>query len=318
MLRRHLNTAVAVGARFGASSSAAMPVARHYRLLPHLDNEIEELAETQKAGRWFMGRKMNYALPPKQGEIMCEKMNMRERRRNGTLPEKSIARGMTQFWAKDGKLQRPDPNYEVKWITITIIGFDGHPYKFRTTPMPEVTLNTLIDGSGMCHGWGNMWSQCRNTDCGDFLHGDGCIVNVDIDTLDKLPVPGRWEYSSLVHYRTMNRADIKYNTRFSCQLKLTEELDGGLFALKQFYSRSLREAASDWGEDDNYATLACHKCRKIEPWAPMLEEPTLRDFNIQPEMLWSMDYETVLKHKYPYYKRKDGFHTKPEYWAAYV
>ena len=291
---------------------------RSYRVMPHIDNEIEELAETQKQGRWFMGKKVLYCAPPKQGELMCDKLNDRERRRNGTWPEKSLARGMTQLWAKDGVLQQIDAHHENKIITITVVGFDGHPFHFRIPAMPDVTLNTLIDGSGICHGWGNIWGACRNSDCGDYLHGDGCLVNVDIDTLDRLPVPGRWEYSSLTHYRSMNRADIKWNTRFSCQLKLTEDLDGGLFAMKQFYSRSLREQAADWGEDDNYATLACHKCRKIEPWAPMLEEPTMRCFNLQPEMLWLSDYESVLKHKYPRYERKDGFHTKPEYWAAYV
>lgn len=263
-----------------------------------------------------MANRPNYSEPLTSAEIMCDKLNMRERRRNGTIPEKSIARAMTQFWAKDGVLQ--EPHYKTKMITFTVIGFDGHPYHFRTTPMVETTLNAMIDGSGMNHGFPHMWQSCRNPNCIDLNHSDGCLINVDLDTLSKLPVPGRFEYYSLAHHRMLNRGDQSFTSRFSCQITITDELDGAVFAMKQLFSRSLREKVAEWGEDDNYATIAQHKCRKLEPWAPYVEEPTVRDFAITGDMLWADDYEEVLKHKYPNYKRKDGFHTKPSNWAAYV
>ena len=310
--------------RFNSSSSVAPSVAataaataiRNYRVMPHLDNEIEELAETQKRGRWFMSYKTNYFEPLKQSELMCDKLNQREKRRNGTLPEKSIIRRMSNIFAKDGKIQRPAE--KVKWMTITVIGFDGHPYFFRLLPQNDSTLNHIIDGSGMNHGWPTMWSKCRNSDAADFNHGDGCLLNVDLDTIEKLPVPGRFEYFALTHYRNLNRADVTYTARFSCQIKLGPEIDGAVFALKQYFSRSLREHVVDWGEDDNYATIATHRQRKIEPWAPMLEEPTIRDFPLTPELLWVKDYEDVLKFKYPDYTRKSGYHTRPDYWSTYV
>jgi hypothetical protein len=315
MLRRALSAPRAArAATFAAPLAAAAQ--RGYRVLPHIDQEIEELAETQKAGRWFSGHKPNYCEPMRKFEIMCDKLNNRERRRNGTWHERSIARAFSQHWAKDGKLQ--EPQYKTKWLTLTVVGYDGHPYHFRLHPLPDVTLNTLIDGSGMNHGWSMLWQKCNNPDCADVTHGDGCLINVDIETLDNLPVPGRFEYYALSHFRSHNRADVRFTARFSCQLKLTADLDGGVFAMKQIYARSLRESAGDWGEDDNVATVGYHKCRKIEPYAPMLEEPTVRDFPITAELLWAQDYEEVMKHKYPNYKRKDGYHTKPETWAAFV
>lgn len=307
----------AVAPQIVGAITAAL-TARGYRIIPHLDREIEELAEVQKAGRWTLSHKQNLQSPPLTSEHLIDKLNLRERRRNGTWPDKSIARKMSMLYAVDGKITTVDPGYQTKWMTITIIGLDGHPYHIRLVPMPDTTLNDLIDGCGMMHGWFNYWSRCNNQDCADFIHGDGCAVNVDLETLDRLPPPGRFEYFSLAHFRSMNRGDMQFNTRFSCQMKLTEEMDGGLFACKQYYSRSLREVASDWGEMDHYATLASHKSRKIEPWAPMLEEPTKVDFPFTYEMLYAMDYEEVMKHKYPRYKRKDGFHTRPEYWAAYT
>ena len=299
-------------------ASSLLQAFRGYRIVPHLDDEIEELAESQKAGRWMLAHRANYQAPPLPSEIMCDKLNHRERRRSGTLPEKSTARKLSMYYAEDGVVSETNPSYTTKWMTITVVGLDGHPYKIRTVPMIDTTLNDLIDGCGIAHGWMNHWSRCNNNDCADWIHGDGCIVNVDLETLDKLPPPGRFEYYSLSQYRGMNRGDITYNTRFSCQLKVTEELDGGLFAMKNFFSRSLREVASDWGDVDMYATLSTHKCRKIEPWAPMLEEPTVKDFPFTFDMLWATDFEEIMKHKYPRYKRKDGFHTKPETWAAYV
>ena len=304
------------GFAFAVAAPASAPATRGYRVLPHLDKEIEELAETQKKGRWFMAYKPNYHEPLKQSELMCDKLNQREKRRNGNLPEKSIIRRMSNVFAKNGVLQRP--REKTKWITVTVIGFDGHPYHMRLVPMIDSTLNSMIDGSGMCHGWCTMWSKCRNHDCGDINHGDGCLINVDLGTLDKLPPPGRFEYFSLTHFRNLNRADITYSARFSCQIRLVAELDGAVFALKQFFSRALREYVMDWGEDDNFATVACHRQRKIDSWAPMLEEPTIRDFPMTAELLWARDYEEVLRHKYPQYQRKSGFHTRPDYWSTYV
>ena len=185
-------------------------------------------------------------------------------------------------------------------------------------PMPEMTLNAVIDGSGMNAGYPFYWQRCLNPNCLDMNHSEGCLINVDLDTLDKLPPPGRYEYYALTHFRMMNRGDIHFTTRFSCQINISQELDGAVFAMKQIWSRSLREQVAEWGEDDTYATLALCKCRKMEPWAPMLEEPTVRDFPITGDLLWADDYEEVLKHKYPHYKRKDNFHTKPAMWAAYI
>jgi hypothetical protein len=298
-----------------ASSALLLAAQRSYRVMPHLDNEVEELAETQKKGRWFMSYKPNYAEPPKQSENMCDRLNQREKRRNGNLPEKSIARRMSNIFAKDGKMQKPYD--KVKTIIITVIGFDGHPYHHRVVPMPDTTLNLLIDGSGMNHGWPQQWARCKNPDCSELNHSDGCLINVDLETLERLPPPGRFEYFALTHWRNLNRPDFNYTARFSCQIKLDAELDGGVFALKQWFSRSLRESVADWGEDDAFATIACHRQRKIEPWAPPLEEPTVRDFPMSAEMLFVKDYEEVMKYKYPNYRRKDGFNSRPEYWSSY-
>jgi hypothetical protein len=311
MLRRAL-----AGSSALTTSSTAVASVRGYRLIPHMEREVEELAETQKAGRWQMAHKGNVSEPVTRAELMCDNLNMRERRRNGTLPEKAFARNMTQFWAKDGVRQHPD--YKSKMIRFTVVGFDGHPYHFKMYPMPESTLNSIIDGSGMNWGHTFHWQACKNPNCLDMNHSDGCLVNVDLETLDKLPVPGRFEYYALTHFRLLNRGDINYSSRFSCQIYITDEVDGAVFAMKQHYARSLREKVAEWGEDDTYSTLALCRCRKLEPWAPMLEEPTLRDFPITQDMLWVDDYEEILKHKYPNYKRKDGFHTKPAMWSNYV
>lgn len=302
-------------ATFGAAALLTTQ-RREYRLIPHLDREIEELAETQAAGRWQMAKKGNTSEPETHAERMCDRLNQRERRRNETIPEKSIARAMTQFWAKDGVLQHPE--YKAHMLRFTVIGFDGHPYHFKMYPMPSSTLNSIIDGSGMNWGFPFYWQSCKNPNCLDMNHSDGCLVNVDLSTLDRLPPPGRFEYYALTHFRLLSRGDVNFTSRFSCQIFITDELDGAIFAMKQIWSRSLREKVAEWGEDDTYATLALVKCRKLEPWAPMLEEPTRRDFAITQDLLWADDYEEVLKHKYPNYKRKDGFHTKPEMWAQFV
>lgn len=302
----------------GALFAAHQQQGRNYRILPHIDTEIEELAETQSRGRWFLSHITSYQEPQRQSELMCDKLNLRERRRNGTLPEKSICRAMSNLWAKDGVLQQPDEASRTKWIKFTVVGFDGHPYHFRLYPMIDMSLNNLIDSTGMNHGWRTMWNRCNNHECADQYHGDGCLINVDLDTLDKLPPPSRFEYMALTHHRMHNRADVRFTARFSCQIKVIEDLDGGLFAMKQYFSRSLREMAGDWGETDIYATAACHKQKKIEPWAPMLEEPTKKDFPITWDLIWARDYESVLKQKYPSYRRKDGFHTKPEMWDTHI
>lgn len=311
MLRRVLQPSA-------AKTGAIVHAAAGYRIMPHIHRDVEELAEAQSSFRWSVSARnaTNLQGPPRQSETMCDRLNFREARRQGKMPEKSIIRRISEFYAVDGRVQ--EPHYKTKWMNITIIGFDGHPYHFRLVPMPDVTLNALIDGSGMASGWMNCFQRCQNPDCQDFLHGEGCMVNVDIDTLDKLTVPSRFEYFQLANWRMINRGDIRYNTRFSCQIKLVEELDGAVFALKQFFSKSLRETAMDWGEDDNYSVAALHKSRKVEPWAPMVEEPTRRDFPITYDLLWVKDHEEVLKYKYPNYKRRDGFHTRPDVWAWWV
>mmetsp|Transcript_71761 Transcript_71761/g.83425 ORF Transcript_71761/g.83425 Transcript_71761/m.83425 type:complete len:312 (+) Transcript_71761:40-975(+) len=300
----------------GAAVATMLSSSRSYRLIPHIDLEIEELAETQKLGRWQISHKNTLQQPLRKAEIMVDKLNFREKRRTGILPEKSIARKLSQVYAKDGKVQ--DSHYQVKLINITIVGFDGHPFHFRVPPMPDTTLNNLIDGSGMCHGHSNQWGKCNNPSCEDFNHGDGCLVNVDIETLDRLPPPNRFEYTSLAQWRMTDRADITYNTRFSCQIPIVPELDGGLFAMKQYWSRSLRESATHWFEHDNYATGAVMRSKKIEPWAPIIEEPTKRDYPITFDMLWANSYQEIMSHKDADYRRKDGFHTTPKMWAAYV
>ena len=50
---------------------------REYRLIPHMDREVEELAETQKAGRWMMAKRGNVSEPETQAERMCDKINLR-------------------------------------------------------------------------------------------------------------------------------------------------------------------------------------------------------------------------------------------------
>ncbi|CAD2221619.1 hypothetical protein AGDE_03564 [Angomonas deanei] len=289
---------------------------RHYRIIPHVYNEIEELAETQKMGRWNISHRNCMQQALKKGEIMADKLNYREKRRTGILPEKSIARRLSQTYGVDGEVV--EPASKTKWINITVLGFDGHPFHFRIYPMPDVTLNTLIDGSGMCHGHSGLWGKCNNPDCADWNHGYGCMVNVDIETLDRLLPPNRWEYTSLCSWRSQNRGDITYNTRFSCQIPITEELDGGMFALKQYWSRSLRESVVSWGDVDNQATIAANRSKKIEPWAPIIEEPLKLGTPITIDMLWATSYQDIIQAKNSNYKRKDGYHTKPQNWAAYI
>ncbi|RNF02565.1 hypothetical protein TraAM80_06298 [Trypanosoma rangeli] len=116
----------------------------------------------------------------------------------------------------------------------------------------------------------------------------------------------------------MDRSDITYNTRFSCQISVMEELDGNLLALKQYWTRALREFVSDWGLVDDIGTIHGSRSKRIELWAPIIEEPTQVDFPITLDMLWAQSYQDIMKAKYPERNRKDGFHTKPEMWAAYV
>lgn len=307
--------------RVGAASASAATAAlacgtRRYRIIPHMYNEIEELAETQKGQRWYISHRNCLQQPLKKGEIMAEKLNLREARRTGVLPEKSVARRLSQKYAVDGKIY--ESKSKTKLINITVINFDGHPFHFRTYPMPDVTLNTLIDGSGMCHGHATHWGKCNNPDCSDWNHGDGCLVNVDIETLDRLLPPNRWEYMSLAAWRATDRPDIVFNTRFSCQIPVTEELDGAVFALKQLWTRALRESVSDWGLVDDQGTINGARSKRIEPWAPIIEEPTLVDFPITWDMLWATGYQDIMQAKYSNYCRKDGYHTKPETWATYV
>jgi hypothetical protein len=298
-----------------APSALCVQAMRGYRIFPHLDTEVEEFAEINTPGKYYLGCRQLYNGAPKQGEIMLEKINQRHRKRRGTYPEKAMARRLSQMYADHGKTSVT--NYTVKTMLITAVGFDGHHYKMRVTPHADMTVNHLIDGSGLNYGWPQFWGRCSNYDCSDWLHGDGCLMNCDIDTLAKLPVPTRLEWSQLTHYRSLNRADAGFNARFSCQIRISEELDGAVFALKQFNSKALRGMAMDWFEVDYTATIALHKCRRVEPWAPMLEEPTMRDFPITWEMLWANDWEAIYQEKYPNYRRKDGFHTKPESWASY-
>lgn len=322
MLRRHSFAAASRALHLLPSLSASSASAAHrtgarsYRIIPHMYYEIEELAEVQKNGRWQVSHRNCLQQPLKRGELMCHRLNMRELRRTGVLPEKSIARRLSQQYAVDGVVH--ESRTKTKWINITVVGFEGHPFHFRTYPMPDVTLNTLIDGSGMCYGSGNAWEKCSNPDCADWNHGTGCLVNVDIDTLDRLLPPNRWEYTSLTMWRNTDRADITFNTRFSCQIRLTEELDGALFALKQLSSPHLRESIKNWGRVDDAATEDSMRSKRIEPWAPIIEEPTKADFPVTLDMLWTTSYQDIMKHKNTSFRRKDGFHTKPEMWAAYV
>ena len=295
-----------------ASAAVAAAATRHYRVMPHINYEIEELAETQSLGRWTVMKKDFYQAPYKRAEIMCEKLNYRERRRTGILPEKSLIRKQSQFYQKDGHVC--EPHYKTKYISFTVMSFDGHPFYFRMPPMPTTTLNTLIDGCSMVQGQGNYWSKCTNPDCLDPHHGDGCMVNVDIETLDNLPPPSRWEWQSLLVGRQTDRADITFTTRFSCQILLTEEIDGALFALKQMSSSNLRATICQWGPTDDYGTISSLRSKKVEPWAPIIEEPTLRDFPLTLDMLWAQSYQDIMVHKYPNYIRTDGARTRPVYW----
>jgi len=176
--------------------------------------------------------------------------------------------------------------------------------------MPETSLNTLIDGTGMCFGNPSWWSKCSNPDCQDPKHGDGCMVNIDIDTLDRMLPPSRNEYAQLRLGRLNDRPDVSYTTRFSCQIPLTEELDGALIALKQLASPGLRGRTAGWSTQDDYATVAVHRSQRIEPWAPLIEEPTL-GIPYSFDMLWAGSYQEILKMKDPGYRRTDGCATYP-------
>lgn len=303
--------------RQGAMGMAALQLQKApYRIMPHVYNEHEELADVQKNKRWFITHRDIYGTPPIKAELMTEKLNLREGRRRGIMPERSIARKFSQVYAVDGEVSTPP--VKAKMLTITVIGMDGHPYYFRVPPMPDTTLNTLIDGTGIMIGYPMAFQQCRNVECADLNHGDGCMVNVDIDTLDKLLPPTRNEFHSLNFFRELGYSAVQYNTRFSCQLFLTEDLDGGIFAMKQPFARGLYESTQGWNQLDTQATLAMRGSRRIEPWAPPLEEPTKADFPLTMDLIWEDDPETLLQRKYPKYRRKDGFHTKPRYWDQYI
>lgn len=302
-----------------STSLAALAAHRDYRVIPHIEWEVEELAETQKAGRWQVHNKYTMSQPETKGEAMCHKLNFREARRRGVLPEKSIIRRVADTYGVDGKKYENDPAYQMKYINITVVGFDGHPFHFRVPPMPDVTLNALIDGSGMNMGATNYFNKCNNKDCTDAMHGEGCLINVDLETLDRLLPPGRFEYNTLNNARIGGaRPDISYTSRFSCQLRITPELDGGLFAMKQINGAKLIESVQDWGHYDDLATLGYARCRQVEPFAPYMEEPLETDFPITLDMLWEDDWEEIMKHKYPKWARKDGFHTKPTAVGWYV
>eukprot|EP00760_Papus_ankaliazontas_P006923 PhM_4_TR13228/c0_g1_i1/m.25743 len=287
-----------------------------YRIIPHINREIEELAHVQKYQRWSVACNDGNIRPERKVDQMVKKLNAREVRRRGIFPERSIARRMSNTYAKDGIVS--EPYKKVKWITVTVVGFDGHPFKFRLWPHHNRSLNQLIDGSGMNFGHPSLWSRCLNPDCCDRLHGDGCLVNVDIDTLNRLPAPGRYEYYTLTNLQRLARGDITYNTRFSCQIKLVPELDGAVFALKQYHSAHLRGLASDWSDIDNYAVVALARQQKIMSWTPPLEKPLDAPTPVGWDLLWAEDYEEVLQQKYPWYQRKDGMHTRPKLWSAYV
>eukprot|EP00759_Apiculatamorpha_spiralis_P017948 PhF_6_TR24016/c0_g1_i1/m.33624 len=288
----------------------------YYRIIPHIDRDIEELADVQQYSRWKIGSTTSYAEPERRAEQMVRKLNAREVRRRGIFPERSIARRISNTYAVDGKVC--EPYYKVKMITFTVVSFDGHPFVFRMWPIPNRTINNLIDGCGMCYGYPQLWSRCLNQDCSDYNHGEGCLVNLDVDTLNKLPAPNRREYMHMTFLRRMNRGDITFNTRFSCQLRITEQMDGAVIALKQYHSRHLRAMATDWEDIDNSSLFALARQARIEPWAPPVEKPMERDFPVSLDLLWAEDYEEILQQKYPWYQRKDGFSTRPELWASYV
>ena len=111
---------------FSHKTVGALAVAaRAYRVMPHIHREIEELADVQQGYRWNIGGKTNYAAPPRQSEVMCDRLNVREARRQGKLPEKSVARRLSQNWAKDGKVCHIPDEYKTKWINITGNGTGG-------------------------------------------------------------------------------------------------------------------------------------------------------------------------------------------------
>jgi hypothetical protein len=284
--------------------------------MPHLDNEIEELAETQKKGRWTTPCIHGYHMPLRQVERMADKLNTREKYRNQVLPEKSNARRLSQTYAENGVVCTP--TYKAKLITVTVLGFDGHPMHFRVHPMADVTLNTLIDGSGMNIGHMDRWQRCVNADCQDRIHGEGCLINVDLETLDRLPPPSRYEYLTLLRLREIDRPEISYNSRFSCQIPLTEELDGGLFALKQHHSKSLAARYTGWTSTDVEATIGLMRQRKVEPFAPYVEEPKQQTVTLSWDLLWAKSYQDFMKARDPKYQRLDGFHSRPETWTAYT
>ena len=315
MLRRF--TPSAVSSSLAAGSIIAGGAHRDYRIMPHIYNEIEELAETQKAGRWDISHRNSLGGPLKRAEHMCNKLNEREARRNGTMPEKSIARKLSMFYTnKDGTPHYA--NYRVKKIKFTVIGMDGHPFHFVMPPMPEYTINNIIASSGMNYGHSLYFNACDNEDCQDFNHGDGCLVNVDLETLDRLQPPNRYEYTQLSQFRGLDHPNITFNSRFSCQVAITEELDGAVFAQASPYTRGGRAMTTDTSNFDDLGLIAGHKSKRVEPWAPILEEPTVRDFSLGYDTLWCTSYQDFMAKKYPNYKRKDGFHSKPTTWCARV
>eukprot|EP00744_Colponema_vietnamica_P008602 GILI01012264.1.p1 GENE.GILI01012264.1~~GILI01012264.1.p1 ORF type:complete len:283 (-),score=61.43 GILI01012264.1:234-1001(-) len=254
----------------------------------------------------------------KRPELMCAKLNQREARRTGVLPEKSIARKLSNFYTnKDGTVHY-DEHHATHIIKFTVVGFDGHPFFFEVPPMAEATVNDLIAASGVVYGEANNFQHCANPDCYDKSHGDGCMVNIDLDTLDRLLPPNRFEYQTLTLLRMMDRADITFTTRFSCQIRITPELDGALIAMKQIMKPRLRSGVTEWGPVDDAATLNVMRSKRVEPWAPIMEEPTKRDFPIGFHHLWATNYTDLMAERDSRYQRKDGFHSKPVMWAHRV
>ena len=156
---------------------------------------------------------------------------------------------------------------------------DGTPSRWRYKADGYCYRHVFERDCPKLYGW--EWWVHANSDCGDHT----CLVNVDVDTIHKLPAPTRYEYQQLALLRRLSRADVTFNSRFSCQLRLTEHLDGGVFALKQFHSRHLRAMAAEWEDIDNYAIFAQARQGKFEPWYPPIEAPLERDFPISFDML---------------------------------
>lgn len=55
--------------------------------------------------------------------------------------------------------------------------------------------------------------------------------------------------------------------------------------MKQVHSAGLRAATSDWGTFEDYGVVQSARCKPIQPWAPIIEQPTKIDFPITPDMI---------------------------------